>query len=123
MADLDPRPSAREDEKPVSAPLPANAAAKPHRNGTEETKAVDGEARVRESVAGGADGSPQSLGEEGDDRSGLDRAEEIVDHLAAKAFSLVGRWGRKFLRLTSRARESAQDFWAEVQDFRHGNKP
>jgi hypothetical protein len=25
--------------------------------------------------------------------------------------------------LSSRAREMAQDFWAEVQDFRQGKKP
>jgi hypothetical protein len=58
-----------------------------------------------------------------DDRSGLDRAEEMVDHLAERISALTSTWGRKFLRLSSRARESAQDFWAEVQDFRQGKKP
>jgi hypothetical protein len=58
-----------------------------------------------------------------DDRSGLDRAEEVVDHIAGRVSSLTSSWGRKFLRLGSRARESLQDFWAEVQDFRQGKKP
>jgi hypothetical protein len=58
-----------------------------------------------------------------DDRSGLDRAEEVVDYVAERVSALTSDWGRKFLRLGSRARESAQDFWAEVQDFRQGKKP
>jgi hypothetical protein len=58
-----------------------------------------------------------------DDRSGLDRAEELVDHLAQQVSSLTSSWGRKVLRLGSRAREMAQDFWAEVQDFRQGKQP
>jgi hypothetical protein len=65
-------------------------------------------------------GAPSSAA---DDRSGLDRAEEMVDFLAGKISSLTSNWGRKFLRLSSRTRESAEDFWAEVQDFRHGKKP
>jgi hypothetical protein len=58
-----------------------------------------------------------------DDRSGLDRAEEFVDQIAGKLSSVTSDWGRKLLRLSSRARESVQDFWAEVQDFRQGKKP
>jgi hypothetical protein len=58
-----------------------------------------------------------------DDRSGLDRAEELVDSLADKVSSLTASWGRKLLRLSSRARESVQDFWSEVQDFRQGKEP
>jgi hypothetical protein len=69
------------------------------------------------------DPSAQSATNEPDDRSGLDRAEGVVDSLAAKLSSLASRWGRQFLRLASRARESIQDFWAEVQDFRRGKKP
>jgi hypothetical protein len=67
--------------------------------------------------------APQATGNAPDDRSGLDRAEEVVDHLAERVSSLTSSWGRKLLRLSSRARESAQDFWAEVQDFRQGKKP
>jgi hypothetical protein len=67
--------------------------------------------------------SPQTTNNARDDRSGLDRAEEIVDSLAEKLSSLTSNWGRKFLRVSSRARESVQDFWAEVQDLRRGRKP
>jgi hypothetical protein len=66
--------------------------------------------------------SPEATGA-ADDRSGLDRAEEMVDYVAERISSLTSDWGRKFLRLSSRVRESAQDFWAEVEDFRQGKKP
>jgi hypothetical protein len=65
--------------------------------------------------------APHAPGEP-DDRSGLDRAEALVDHVAARASSLTADWAKKFLRLGSRAREAAQDFWAEVQDFRQDHK-
>jgi hypothetical protein len=74
-------------------------------------------------AAPGPDPAPQAASNDPDDRSGLDRAEEIVDHLAERLSSLASGWMKKCLRLGSRARESAQDFWAEVQDFRHGKKP
>jgi hypothetical protein len=57
-----------------------------------------------------------------DDRSGLDRAEELVDRLAERVSSLTSSWGRQVLRLTSRARESAQDFWADVQEYRESKR-
>jgi hypothetical protein len=74
-------------------------------------------------AASGPAPSPQAASSAADDRSGLDRAEELVDSFAEKVSSLTSSWGRKFLRLGSRARESVQDFWAEVQDFRQGKKP
>jgi hypothetical protein len=57
-----------------------------------------------------------------DDRSGLDRAEELVDQFADRVSSLTSSWGRELLRLTSRARESAQDFWSDVQEFRQSQR-
>jgi hypothetical protein len=69
------------------------------------------------------DAAPQAANSEPDVRSEMDRAEEMVDYLAERVSSLTSCWGKKFLRLGSRARESAQDFWAEVQDFREGKKP
>ena len=71
----------------------------------------------------GPDSSGETTSSAPDDRSGLDRAEEMIDSLAERVSSLTSTWGRKLLRLGSRARESAQDFWAEVQDFRQGKKP
>jgi hypothetical protein len=58
-----------------------------------------------------------------DEQSGVERAEAVIDSLAEKLSTVTSSWGRKLLRLGSRARESAQDFWAEVQDFRRGEKP
>jgi hypothetical protein len=40
-----------------------------------------------------------------DDRGGLDRAEEIVDAFADRVSSLTADYGRRLLRLSSRARE------------------
>jgi hypothetical protein len=127
MADLDPRATAQQDGQPPSAPLNSDAAGHAPRNRTADAPAAEGPARPQAAAPGGADGSPQQPDEQhaepGDDRSGLDRAEALVDQFAARASSLLMVWGRKLLRFTSRARESAQDFWADVQDFRHGRKP
>ncbi len=122
MADLDPRSLAKDNNNAESPATTSNAADALQRNGSADARAAEGEAHAS-SAPGGADTSPQELAAEQDDRSGLDRAEKVVDHLAGKLSSLMGVWGRKFLRFTAHARESAQDFWADVQDFRHGKKP
>jgi hypothetical protein len=122
MADFDPRSAANEDGRPESPSL-NSAANESHHNVSQDTRPVEGEARTHASGTDGA-GSPSSPpADEPDDRSGLERAEEVMDHFAGKVSSLFSVWGRKLLRLTSRARESAQDFWAEVQNFRRGIKP
>jgi hypothetical protein len=123
MANADPHSIAQEDGQPESPSMNCNAAGEPPRNHTADAQAAQGQAHAQALVSGEADAAPQPAGDGHDDRSGLERAETIVDHLAARASSLFMVWGRKFLRFTSRARESAQDFWAEVQDFRHGRKP
>ena len=52
-----------------------------------------------------------------------ERGEEAVDNFA-KRVGFFAAWGtRKLASLASRTREVLQDFWAEVQDFRHGKKP
>lgn len=122
MADLDPRSLAGDDRKAESPAPSSNAADALQRNGSADARVTEGEVHAS-SGPGSADTSPQEPAAEQDDRSGLDRAEKVVDHLAGRLSSLMAVWGRKFLRLTARARESAQDFWADVQDFRHGKKP
>jgi hypothetical protein len=124
MADLDPRSAAKVEGK-VESPAPSgNAPDSSPRNGQPDASAVAGQLHGPASHPGAAGNEQQAAAGDGhDDRSGLEQAEVIVDNLADKVASLVGVWGRKFLRLTSRARESAQDFWAEVQDFRQGKKP
>jgi hypothetical protein len=52
-----------------------------------------------------------------------DRAEAIVDTLAHWVGHLAAQGTRKLASFAARAREALQDFWAEVQDFRHGRKP
>jgi hypothetical protein len=111
MADLDPPTS---DGIPVQSERPASGA-EPARAGPA------GANHVPPKAAPGPDPAPHVANS--DDRSGLDRAEEVVHHLADRVSSWVATWGRTFLRLSSRTREAAQDFWAEVRDFREGKKP
>lgn len=92
MADLNPHSPAAEDCRPASAAPAGNTAGEAHRNGT-----PDGRAPEAETHATGA--APAA--DEHDDRSGLDRAEAIVDGVAARASVLVMDWGRKLLRFTS----------------------
>jgi hypothetical protein len=58
-----------------------------------------------------------------DGRSQTERAEEIVDRVAERVSDLTSTWGRKLLRLAARAREEAEDIWAEAQSIRHGEQP
>jgi hypothetical protein len=106
MAELDPHsPATGEDSKTET---PCSAGTQPHRNGAADGKPADGAAQP---------------GECHTDRSGFARAEEIVDNLAEKAASVTAASGRKVLWFMSRAREVAEDFWADVQDFRNGKQP
>lgn len=89
--------------------------AEPHRNGT------TGEPHAQEGSPNADAAQPGNDGHA--ERSGFERAEEIVDHLAEKAASATAATGRKFLWFMSRTREMAEDFWADVQDFRHGKQP
>jgi len=70
-----------------------------------------GEQTAAESTAG-ADG-----------RSSTERAEEIVDRVAERVSQLTSEWGRKLLRLAARAREEAEDIWAEAHSIRRGEQP
>jgi hypothetical protein len=56
-------------------------------------------------------------------RPEMERAEEIVDQFAERLSHLTSVWGRKLLRLAARAREEAEDIWAEAQSIRRGEKP
>jgi len=71
----------------------------------------------------GATSLPGSTTTAEGDRSGTERAEEMVDRLAER----VGHWtsvvGRKLLWLGARAREEAEDIWAEAQNIRQRRQP
>jgi hypothetical protein len=119
MAELDP-------VAPAAGAPNCKAAAQPHANGTSAAKEPAPRLQglpPQADASGAQPKDPMPLPGDGhDDRSGLERAEEIVDELAARVSSLTAAGGRKFLRLMSRARESTQDFWAEVEDFRRRKK-
>jgi alkylhydroperoxidase family enzyme len=52
----------------------------------------------------------------------MQRAEEVVDRLADNLGSYA-RWiGHHVLRLAARAREEAEDIWAEAESIRHTSK-
>jgi hypothetical protein len=48
----------------------------------------------------------------------VQRAEEMVDHLASRLGHYASAVGRQVLRLAARAREEVQDIWAEAQSIR-----
>jgi hypothetical protein len=106
MAELDPHAPASSQD---------SGTAGPHRNGKS-----DGEPHAQPAPNADGDAKPNDHHEE---RSNFERAEEMVDNLAEKAASVTASGGRKLLWFVSRAREVAEDFWADVQDFRQGKKP
>ncbi len=69
------------------------------------------------------DGHPLPATADADAAPATQRAERIVDDVADR----VGRWtataGHALLRWTARAREEAEDIWAEAQAVRRGGKP
>jgi hypothetical protein len=54
---------------------------------------------------------------------GADDAEHKVDRVANRVGYMAAYGARTLGGWLSRTREALQDFWAEVQDFRHGRKP
>jgi hypothetical protein len=72
---------------------------------------------------GRADQAPAESLDGADGRSSTERAEEIVDRVAERVSELTSVWGRKLLRLAARAREEAEDIWAEAQVIRRGEQP
>jgi hypothetical protein len=49
----------------------------------------------------------------------MQRAEEIVDRLGEQIGQYATAFGRALLRLAARAREEAEDIWAEAQHLRN----
>ncbi len=82
--------------------------------GRERAKTMPDNGRA-EQMAAGADGAEY--------RTPMERAEEVVDRLAERVSQLTSTWGRKVLRWAARAREEAEDIWAEAQSIRRGEHP
>jgi hypothetical protein len=51
----------------------------------------------------------------------MERAEELLDRAGQRLGTLLTRAGRNLLRAAARAREAAEDMWAEAQSIRHAN--
>ena len=56
---------------------------------------------------------------ESNERPAIERAEEMVDHLGERAEALASMAGLRIRKLAARAREEAEDVWAEAQNVRH----
>lgn len=50
------------------------------------------------------------------------RAEELVDHAAQRVAEFTALLKRKLAHVAARAREEAEDIWAEAQSLRRGEK-
>ncbi len=53
----------------------------------------------------------------------VQRAEEMVDHIAERVSDFTSRWGRRVVRVFARIKEEAEDMWGEAQSIRRGDQP
>lgn len=58
-----------------------------------------------------------------DYQAALRRAEELVDRAAEQIGPYASQAKRQLRTLAARAREEAEDIWAEAQDIRERNRP
>ena len=77
-------------------------------------RADDGAAREAAQLQGEAD---EATGDQT-----MQRAEEMVDRMADRVGEFTSYLGRKILQLGARAREEAEDIWAEAQSIRRGRQ-
>jgi hypothetical protein len=98
----------------------AEAAGQPAaRRSGEETNGTADEAHA----AVTAEQPVPGLAAEDGEASATDRAEEMIDQIASRVAHYTSVFGRALLRLGARAREEAEDIWAEAQNIRHGGQP
>lgn len=55
---------------------------------------------------------------EREERPAMERAEELVDRLGQRAGAFASLAGLRIRKLAARAREEAEDVWAEAQSVR-----
>lgn len=55
---------------------------------------------------------------EGPDDQTVRKAEELVDRAGERIGHLASLLGRRLVRMAARAREEAEDIWAEAQEIR-----
>lgn len=56
---------------------------------------------------------------ESNERPPMERAEELVDRLGERTGDFSSMAGLRIRKLAARAREEAEDVWAEAQSVRH----
>jgi len=84
---------------------------------SKRTSAPDRDAATAEDVNGRPEGDTN--GSAADDReAALRRAEEMVDRWGEQIGRTASSIGRTFLRWAARAREEAEDIWADAQALR-----
>jgi hypothetical protein len=57
-----------------------------------------------------------------DEKTSVDRVEEMMDDFGNKVGGFTSKIGQQVVRLAARTRESLEDFWAEAQCIRRGEK-
>jgi hypothetical protein len=67
-----------------------------------------------------ADGAPREDG--GTTRGPTERAEEVVDRAGERVGQLATQLGFRLRQALARAREEAEDMWAEAQSLRHNGR-
>ena len=95
------------------------------RETTASTRREDGVARAepeQERPRRGAGAQAQGEAEEGGGDETMRRAEEVIDRVADRVGQFTSYLGRQVLRLGARAREEAEDMWAEAQSIRRGRQ-
>ena len=96
------------------------------RETTSATRREDGAARAepeQERPRRGAGAQAQGEADEGGGDETMRRAEEVIDRVADRVGQFTSYLGRQVLRLGARAREEAEDMWAEAQSIRRGRQP
>ena len=82
-----------------------------------------GSAQEGNGTAQGGAGRPPGEAPGGIDPETLRRAEEMVDRMGEQIGHYATVLGREFLKWAARAREEAEDIWAEAQQIRRGGPP
>jgi hypothetical protein len=87
--------------------------------GKRPARARNGASARAPAEANGAADSPDRDGDFGDR---VERAEQMVDQIAERVGHYTSVVGRQLLRMGMRAREEAEDMWAEARSIRNGRK-
>jgi hypothetical protein len=92
-------------------------------NNHQSAQTADIADRMDESFAPNGATSNGAAGEATPNVSNADRAEQIADEFTARCAAVTSSCMRKVAWLTARAREVAEDMWAEAQSIRRKDEP